>query len=178
MADDEQIGRNLVAMRGKSSQKELADWMRQRGFKWSQATVWSVEKGERPLRLSEAEAVSDIYGADVSALLRGTSIVRAEAEVKSVTHWHRELHSAFDHYRRARLLLAAALDESPETEVGRELRMTAERWIDTTGVDVVLSLMQERLLTPTELANSEPLGHWMRRFYAAEGQHGEHQETP
>lgn len=165
-------------MRGKSSQKELADWMRQRGFKWSQATVWSIEKGERPLRLSEAEAVADIYGADVSSLLRGTSVVRAEAEVKSVTRWHRELRSALEHYRRSRLLLAAALDESEDADLGRELRTSAQEWIDMTAIDIVLSFMRERILSPTELANSEPLGEWMRRFYVAEGQHGEHQEAP
>lgn len=64
MITDEQIGRNLVALRGDLSQKELADRMRKRGFKWSQATVWAIEKGERPLRLTESaalEAIFDIY---------------------------------------------------------------------------------------------------------------------
>lgn len=46
------------------SQTELADKMRAAGFKWSQATVWSVESGERPLRLSEAIAVAACCGFD------------------------------------------------------------------------------------------------------------------
>lgn len=46
------------------SQQELADKMRAAGFKWSQATVWSVESGERPLRISEAIAVAQCCGFD------------------------------------------------------------------------------------------------------------------
>lgn len=42
------------------SQKDLAIAMRERGHKWSQATVWNVERGERPLRLSEATALADV----------------------------------------------------------------------------------------------------------------------
>lgn len=51
---DQWIGRNVATYRGEMSQQALADAMRERGWKWSQATVWSVEKGERPVRLSEA----------------------------------------------------------------------------------------------------------------------------
>ncbi|MCM3779877.1 helix-turn-helix domain-containing protein [Microbacterium hydrocarbonoxydans] len=69
MTSDEQIGKNLVELRGDRSQKDLADEMRKRGFRWSQATVWSIEKGERPLRLSEADAVADILGETVNMLV-------------------------------------------------------------------------------------------------------------
>lgn len=58
--DDAQIGRNLARLRGDMSQKELAGAMRDRGHKWSQATVWNVERGERPLRLTEATALGEI----------------------------------------------------------------------------------------------------------------------
>jgi hypothetical protein len=51
---DVRIGRNLAQWRGQRTQVALADEMRARGWKWSQATVWAVEKGERPLRLAEA----------------------------------------------------------------------------------------------------------------------------
>jgi transcriptional regulator with XRE-family HTH domain len=68
---DKTIGQNLLRLRGERSQKELADAMRARGFKWSQATVWSIEKGERPLRLAEAEALGTVLdGAPVEELLR------------------------------------------------------------------------------------------------------------
>lgn len=44
------------------SQQDLAAAMRTRGYKWSQATVWSVEAGERPLRYTESLELSDICG--------------------------------------------------------------------------------------------------------------------
>ncbi|TCJ23541.1 XRE family transcriptional regulator [Microbacterium sp. PI-1] len=69
MTSDEQIGKNLVELRGDLSQKDLADAMRKRGFRWSQATVWGVEKGERPLRLTEAEAVAEVLGESVNMLV-------------------------------------------------------------------------------------------------------------
>lgn len=57
---DKRVGQNLARFRMKMPQQELADEMRRRGFKWSQATVWSTEKGERPVRLSEVVALSEI----------------------------------------------------------------------------------------------------------------------
>lgn len=60
--DDKTIGKNLQTLRGDVSQEELASKMRGYGFKWSKATVWSVEQGERPLRLSEAQAVLQCLG--------------------------------------------------------------------------------------------------------------------
>lgn len=69
MANDAEIGRNLIRLRGSGSQKDLADAMRKKGFRWSQATVWAVEKGERPLRLTEAEALGEVFGIPHQALL-------------------------------------------------------------------------------------------------------------
>lgn len=56
-------------MRGELSQSALADRMRERGWKWSQATVWSVEQGERPLRLAEAVDLAEVLGGRVPELL-------------------------------------------------------------------------------------------------------------
>lgn len=52
------IGQNVANARGEMSQQALADAMREAGHKWSQSTVWSVEKGDRPLRLTEASDLS------------------------------------------------------------------------------------------------------------------------
>ena len=63
---DKIIGANLAAMRGDVTQDELARRMREHGFKWSQSTVWAVERGDRPMKLAEAEAVLDcLYMNDV-----------------------------------------------------------------------------------------------------------------
>lgn len=52
-------------------QTDLAMAMKTRGIKWSQPTVVAVEKGERPLRHSEALALADLTGFTASAELPG-----------------------------------------------------------------------------------------------------------
>ncbi len=66
---DEIIGRNLARLRDSVSQTDLASRMRTRGHKWTQPTVVSIEKGERPLRVSEAMDVSEILGVDLYDLV-------------------------------------------------------------------------------------------------------------
>lgn len=58
---DSAIGANVMRLRGEMSQQAVADAMRERGHKWSQATVWSVEKGDRPLRFTEAEDLASVF---------------------------------------------------------------------------------------------------------------------
>lgn len=59
---DEQNGADVTAARGRAglSQKELAAQMSELGFTWTQATVSQIEKGERPLRLSEADHLAEL----------------------------------------------------------------------------------------------------------------------
>lgn len=54
--DDRVIGARAKALRLHAGQKQdqVADYMRAKGCKWSKATVWAVETGERPLKLTEA----------------------------------------------------------------------------------------------------------------------------
>jgi transcriptional regulator with XRE-family HTH domain len=44
------------------SQEELAQRVTDRGFGFSQATVWKIESGHRPIRISEAVAIADALG--------------------------------------------------------------------------------------------------------------------
>jgi hypothetical protein len=67
---DELIGKNVARLRGSRSQKEIADAMRAAGWKWSQTTVWSVETGERPLRMAEAIDLADVFETSVMTLLQ------------------------------------------------------------------------------------------------------------
>lgn len=88
---DAKIGENLTGLRGSTSQQDLANEMRRRGFKWSQATVWSVEKGERPLRLAEADALADFFGVPLDALARTG---RGERESTAVIQAAQSAHDA------------------------------------------------------------------------------------
>jgi len=84
--EDAEIGRALVRLRGSRSQQFLADRMRERGWRWSQATVWSVEKGDRPLRLAEAVDVAEVLGADSVADLVGAPL---DADIAAAIAEHR-----------------------------------------------------------------------------------------
>lgn len=109
---DEQIGRNLAQLRGEMSQKELAAEMRRRGWKWSQATVWSIEKGERPLRLTEAQEVAAIFEADLWLLTLEEATLRATRRVRRVELAERALREAIQEYDEARFNLAHELDDA------------------------------------------------------------------
>lgn len=63
-ASDKQVGETVRQHREASlmSQVDLATAMRIRGYKWSQATVWSVESGERPLRYTESLDLAEVCG--------------------------------------------------------------------------------------------------------------------
>jgi transcriptional regulator with XRE-family HTH domain len=67
---DEQIGANVAILRKGKSQKDIAAAMKERGYKWSQATVWSIEKGERPLRLTEALDLAVVLDADMPLIFQ------------------------------------------------------------------------------------------------------------
>src|SRR5688572_15963772 len=67
---DQQIGQAVRDLRADMSQDALAESMSEMGHdKWSQSTVWSVERGTRPLRLAEAESLARLFNVDVSRLL-------------------------------------------------------------------------------------------------------------
>lgn len=61
---DEQNGADVTAARGRAglSQKELAAQMSALGFPWTQASVSQIEKGERPLRLTESDHLAELIG--------------------------------------------------------------------------------------------------------------------
>ena len=67
---DQKIGAAVRALRARHSmsQHDLAGRMKEADCRWAQATVWSVEAGERPLRLSEASVLAEIFGVPVGSL--------------------------------------------------------------------------------------------------------------
>jgi transcriptional regulator with XRE-family HTH domain len=62
---DQNIAASVRAYReaARVSQEELAQRMSDRGFGFSQATVWKIERGQRPVKASELLALADSLGA-------------------------------------------------------------------------------------------------------------------
>lgn len=83
-AQDSQIGDNLRELRGEIKQADLAREMKIRGFAWAQNTVHGVETGKRPLRMTEAVALSEILGFALEDLLQKRP-TKAEHYVKDLT---------------------------------------------------------------------------------------------
>lgn len=65
------IGRNLQFIRtlGNMSQTELAKRARGRGLQFHQPTVQRIENGERPLRLTEATVICELFECSLGDLL-------------------------------------------------------------------------------------------------------------
>lgn len=89
---DKRVGANLKEFRGSMSQAVLAGKMTDKGFKWSQATVYEVERGARPLKLSEAITVARIIDVDLERLWADSHWSRTYLEArKAYFAWQNEL---------------------------------------------------------------------------------------
>lgn len=80
--DDSEVGARLATLRGDVSQAALAAQMKEKGFKWSQSTVWAVEKGDRPLRFTEAVAAAEVLNSSIDLLLLDTGALDDFGAVK------------------------------------------------------------------------------------------------
>lgn len=131
-ADDAVIGQKIARLRGGMSQAQLAELMRdQFGWRWSQATVWAIEKGERPLRFAEAQDLVNVLGAaldypldllDLTAEPSTTGLLLALA---MIGHADTRLHLALREYGEAAKDLSAAAEAAPLTDQDRK---TVDWW--------------------------------------------------
>jgi chromosome segregation ATPase len=114
---DSDIGRVVAELRGTRSQHSLAEAMRELGWPWSQATVWSVEKGERPLKLREAVVLASILGTTVETL------VGADPDLVLISNKLTQVHQRITAYEKQ---IAALIQQLAETE-GQLERAQQER---------------------------------------------------
>jgi len=106
---DKRIGRAVLIARGEMTQQAVAAEMKRRGWKWSQATVWSIEAGERPLRLAEAEALADILEVAYSQFLATETDAQLWSMARRCSDAQREIIEAVRKFLTAREYLDASL---------------------------------------------------------------------
>ena len=114
---DKRIGCNVALFREHEaglSQKELADEMRHRGHRWAQATVWAVEKGERPLRFTEAQDLCLILGVDLPDLAMTPGNVALRSAVERATRAGRDLAVAVSAFVSMQYVVRDLLEEAGE----------------------------------------------------------------
>jgi len=110
------------------SQGELALRMADWGFGFSQATVWKVEQGRRPVRVSEAAALADVLGLPswvaLTAAPGSAGARRAGLELagRRAGEAHERVEDAAAAYLRARAELAAAARQYRAAERAVEAR--------------------------------------------------------
>lgn len=85
------------------SQDELAQRMTDRGFGFSQATIWKIESGQRPVKLSEAAALANAleipgFSAALGFLLDEPETSRHRARLQ---FFHRKAHDAYEDLKAA-----------------------------------------------------------------------------
>lgn len=101
---DRWVGLNIKMIRGETPQAYVADKMTARGYKWSQSTVWSVEAGRRPLKVSEAVDLSVILDVPLQMIVVGSgeATVIARNRARAVVRANEVLEEAVSGYEHAR----------------------------------------------------------------------------
>lgn len=154
---DALVGANLADLRERAemTQKQLADEMRVAGHRWSQATVWSVEKGDRPLRLIEAVDAAEVLSATVDDLWSPSELAAAS----------RSLHDATTR-------LAFVRDQLQRWDETLRLRRAslaqAISRLEALGVEAKCDAMEESI----------EFRLWAAKKQLDEEDDGEHRETP
>ena len=116
------------------SQDELAERMTERGFGFSQATVWKIEQGRRPLRISEAVALADAL--DIRGW-RDLTFDPGRAEHGRVLHRarlaaadaYKQVKEAADAYIQTQVALTLAVRNA--TDAGFSVTELHTSWLET-----------------------------------------------
>ena len=112
---DQNIAANLRTYReaGNISQEELAQRMADRGFGFSQATIWKIESGQRPVRASELIALADsLEVMPATSLTYKPDAARHQIRLEQA---NRKAHHAYQTLKEA---AADYLDAQLETDSG------------------------------------------------------------
>jgi transcriptional regulator with XRE-family HTH domain len=106
------------------SQEELAQRMTERGFGFSQATIWKIEQGKRPVKISEAAALADAID-----LLSWSELTLTPEASRHHARLQRANREAYDTYVQTKAAAAAYIDAQMELAV-------AARHAHDAGLDV------------------------------------------
>lgn len=165
MVDDAVIGQNSARLRGAMSQKALAERMKDRGWKWVQSTVASVEKGERPLRLREAADLASILGCSIEDLMNPPAAV---ADLQAIRDSDQEVSAAFFDagrvmvaYLEAYSALDSAVRDSPLTDASTVIEAAQSTLGYCTPYNVISNAVQNVVaMGPAQWSPDE----WISRF--------------
>jgi transcriptional regulator with XRE-family HTH domain len=166
---DQNIAANLRTYReaGSLSQEELAQRMADRGFGFSQATIWKIESGQRPVRASELVALADSFG-----ILLATSLtdepevtrheVRLEQARRKTSHAYETLKEAAADYLDAQVELVVMVRLAHDA--GLAVTELHTSWLDVPPEEAVI---QARVETDLEEIRSEQVNDAVNKILDA-----------
>ena len=154
---DQNIAANLRTYReaGNISQEELAQRMSDRGFGFSQATIWKIESGQRPVRASELVALADSLDVlSVISLTYEPGVARHNATLRQANRKARAAYEAVKQaaaaYIEAQFELVVAAREAHDD--GLTVSELHTSWLSTPPEEAVI---QARVKTDQEGAREE-----------------------
>lgn len=166
---DQNIAANLRTYReaGTVSQEELAQRMADLGFGFSQATVWKIESGQRPVRASELVALADSLGImTATSLTYAPDMTRHEVQLEQANrkahHAYETLKEAAAGYLEAQFEVLVAAREAQDADLTVTELHTS--WLDTPPEEAVI---QARVETDQEAARSEQVNDTVNKILDA-----------
>ena len=166
---DQNIAANLRTYReaGSISQEDLAQRMVDRGFGFSQATIWKIEAGQRPVRASELIALTHSLG-----IMSATSLtyqpeaarhqVQLEQANRNAQRAYQALKEAAAEYLQAQVELVVAARMAHDA--GLAVSELHTSWLDTPAEEAVI---QARVEADQEAVRSEQVNDALDKILAA-----------
>lgn len=123
------------------SQDELAQRMAERGFGFTQATVWKIEQGKRAVRIAEAVALMAALGLPSwMNLTRSPDVFRLDAQLQAAHRYagvtYNAIKDATVEYLRAQAEVAGAAREARDADVAVNPLWTS--WLQESAERAVL----------------------------------------
>lgn len=154
------------------SQEELARRMVERGFGFSQATIWKIEQNKRPVRIGEAVALGEAFGVPMWRHLTeeprhfrlGARVDRAN---RSAYNAYDQVKAAAAEYLEAQLELVVAVRDA--TDAGEHVAEFRRTWLDTPAERAVL---EARVEAEHAEEDANRLNDAVNRVLAALREHG------
>jgi transcriptional regulator with XRE-family HTH domain len=154
------------------SQEELAARMTERGFGFTQATIWKIEQGKRPVKLSEAVALGDALG-----MLRWASLLdhpdkgRHEANLegghRKAAAAYRALADAARDYIWAQLELGVSVFEAREADLG-----VHELWTTYLDIPAEKAVLEARIAGELDEQHGMEIAEELAKVVASLREHG------
>jgi transcriptional regulator with XRE-family HTH domain len=166
---DQNIAANLRTYREATaiSQEELAQRMADLGFGFSQATIWKIERGQRPVKASELIALADSLG-----VMTATSLTRQPDAARHQVQLDQANRKAQHAYQALKQAAASYLDAQVELAVMARLAQDAglavtglhTSWLDTPPEEAVI---EARVEADQEAARAEQVNDAVNKILDA-----------